>query len=164
MKYVVTIAGEEIGVSIGANGAIAIEGETRAITIHRINSQRASVHIGNQSITVDAFLDDHECQALLAGNQTGFRVDSERDILLRKYASNAGKDSHRYEVHAPMPALVTRVEVSVGDSVSAGQGLLILEAMKMENEIKSPRNGKVKEIYIQKGKTVEKGELLILLE
>jgi biotin carboxyl carrier protein len=164
MKYVVTIAGEEIGVSIGSNGAIAIEGEDRAITIHRINSRRASVHIGNQSITVDAFLDGHECQALLAGNQTGIRVESERDILRRKYASNTGKDSHRYEVHAPMPALVTRVEVSVGDSVSAGQGLLILEAMKMENEIKSPRDGKVKEIYVQKGKTVEKGELLILLE
>jgi biotin carboxyl carrier protein len=63
-----------------------------------------------------------------------------------------------------MPALVVRVEVKVSDEVKVGQGLVILEAMKMENEIKSHQSGRVKEIYVAKGKPVEKGELLLLLE
>ena len=63
-----------------------------------------------------------------------------------------------------MPALVVKVEVSVGEEVKEGQGLLILEAMKMENEIKCHQAGKVKEILVSKGKPVEKGELLMRLE
>ncbi len=68
------------------------------------------------------------------------------------------------EIKAPMPALVVRVEVEIGQKVKPGQGLLILEAMKMENEIKAHSAGIIKEIYATKGKPVEKGELLMLLE
>jgi biotin carboxyl carrier protein len=60
--------------------------------------------------------------------------------------------------------MVVKVEVSVGDEVVEGQGLVILEAMKMENEIKSHQAGKVKSVLVEKGKAVEKGELLLLLE
>jgi len=63
-----------------------------------------------------------------------------------------------------MPALVSSVPVSVGDVVTVGQGLVILEAMKMENEIKAHRNGVVGKILVSKGKSVEKGELLVHLE
>jgi biotin carboxyl carrier protein len=63
-----------------------------------------------------------------------------------------------------MPALVVRVEVKAGDEVREGQGLLVLEAMKMENEIRSPQAGKVREVFVSNGKAVEKGELLLLLE
>lgn len=63
-----------------------------------------------------------------------------------------------------MPALVVKIEVSVGDEIVSGQGLIILEAMKMENEIKSHSAGVIKEIYVTHGKPVERGELLFLLE
>jgi biotin carboxyl carrier protein len=56
------------------------------------------------------------------------------------------------------------VEVQVGDDVHPGTGLLILEAMKMENEIRAHQSAKVKQIFVANGKTVEKGELLMLLE
>jgi biotin carboxyl carrier protein len=63
-----------------------------------------------------------------------------------------------------MPALIVKVEVSVGDEVVHGQGLLVLEAMKMENELKAMHSGRVKEIHVRQGKPVEKGELLMILE
>jgi biotin carboxyl carrier protein len=64
-------------------------------------------------------------------------------------------------VRAPMPGLIVRVEVAEGESVSAGQGVVIIEAMKMENELKSDAAGVVKKILVQQGQAVEKGTVLI---
>jgi pyruvate carboxylase subunit B len=63
-----------------------------------------------------------------------------------------------------MPAMVSSVMVRPGDVVSAGQGLVILEAMKMENEIKAQSDGIVEKVLVEKGKSVEKGELMVVLE
>ena len=66
-------------------------------------------------------------------------------------------------IKAPMPGNINAVHVKVGDQVKSGQALLILEAMKMENEITSPINGSVKEIRIEKGQTVNNGDVLIII-
>jgi biotin carboxyl carrier protein len=63
-----------------------------------------------------------------------------------------------------MPALVVRIEVKVGDEVKEGKGLVILEAMKMENELRAHQSGRVKQIFVEEGKPVEKGQLLLLME
>lgn len=67
-------------------------------------------------------------------------------------------------ITVPMPGLVVDVEVKEGESVKAGQGLAVVEAMKMQNEIKSPLDGVVKKIYIKKGQTVNSREKLIIIE
>jgi pyruvate carboxylase subunit B len=66
-------------------------------------------------------------------------------------------------IRAPMPGLVVRVEVQVGQQVPAGGGLVVLEAMKMENEIRSPGAGKVKAVLVEAGQAVEKNAPLIEL-
>jgi biotin carboxyl carrier protein len=66
-------------------------------------------------------------------------------------------------VRAPMPGLIVRVEVEAGQLIRVGQGLVVLEAMKMENEIKALSAGKVADVHVTPGKAVEKGELLISL-
>ena len=63
-----------------------------------------------------------------------------------------------------MPGLVVKVEVAVGDRVTAGQGVVIVEAMKMENELKAPVDGVVARIAVQERQTVDKGTTLIVLE
>jgi biotin carboxyl carrier protein len=67
-------------------------------------------------------------------------------------------------VQAPMPGKLVRVLVSAGEEVGAGQGLVVMEAMKMENEIRAPRAGRVKEAPVREGQAVETGALLVLLE
>ena len=67
-------------------------------------------------------------------------------------------------VKAPMPGKIVRLLVSAGDEVEAGRGLVVMEAMKMENEIRAPRAGRVKEAPVREGQTVETGALLVLLE
>jgi pyruvate carboxylase subunit B len=67
-------------------------------------------------------------------------------------------------VAAPMPGLVIRVNVSVGDTVAAGQGLVVMEAMKMENELKATGAGVVARVHVTAGVPVEKGALLVEIE
>ena len=67
-------------------------------------------------------------------------------------------------IKAPMPGKLVRVLAAKGDEVAAGQGLVVVEAMKMENELKSPRAGRVKEVPVREGQAVEAGALLVVLE
>lgn len=66
-------------------------------------------------------------------------------------------------VRAPMPGLVVRVEVQEGQQVGAGDPLVVVEAMKMENELRAPRAGRVSKIHVQRGATVERGTVLVTL-
>jgi biotin carboxyl carrier protein len=68
------------------------------------------------------------------------------------------------EIKAMMPGRIVNVLVDPGDDVINQQGLIVVEAMKMENELKSPKAGKVVEVKVSPGQTVEKGEVLIIIE
>jgi len=70
----------------------------------------------------------------------------------------------RVELKAMMPGRVVNVLVKAGDEVAAEQGVLVVEAMKMENELKSPKAGKVIEVRVSAGQAVEKGEILAVIE
>jgi biotin carboxyl carrier protein len=67
-------------------------------------------------------------------------------------------------VNAPMPGKIVRVAAAAGQQVEAGECLIVMEAMKMENEIRAPRAGRVKEVLVKDGQAVESGALLILVE
>jgi biotin carboxyl carrier protein len=67
-------------------------------------------------------------------------------------------------VKSPMPGKVVKVLVRAGGEVKAGQGIVVVEAMKMENELKAPRDGKVKEVQVKEGQAVEAGQTLATLE
>jgi biotin carboxyl carrier protein len=163
-RYLVNIDGREYEVLIGPDGVIGVEGFTGAINVQAVNGSLYSVLIDSVSTQVIATRNGREYQVLLKHNQVDAQVETERDRLLKKYATSANAAHTRCQVHAPMPALVVKVEVNVGDEVKNGQSLVILEAMKMENEIRSHQAGRVKEVYVTYGKAVEKGELLVLLE
>ena len=70
----------------------------------------------------------------------------------------------RQNIQAPMPGKVIRILVAENQSVEAGQGLLVVEAMKMQNEIKSPRDGCVQAVRVREGQTVNAGEVLLVVE
>ena len=70
----------------------------------------------------------------------------------------------RQQITAPMPGKVVRLLVKQGDLVEAGQGLLIVEAMKMQNEIRSPKSGKIEKLFAKEGQPVNAGEVLLWVE
>jgi len=91
-------------------------------------------------------------------------VESERQHRFASLTHSGRADTGEVNVKAPMPGLVTIVGVQPGDEVEQGQRLLVLEAMKMENELRAPRAGKVKAVNVQKGQTVEQNKVLLVIE
>jgi biotin carboxyl carrier protein len=83
---------------------------------------------------------------------------------LRGSRAVAGQEGGRAQVTAPMPGKVVRVLVSKGQEVEAGAGLVVVEAMKMQNELKSPKSGTVSELRVEPGATVNAGEVLAVIE
>jgi biotin carboxyl carrier protein len=73
-------------------------------------------------------------------------------------------DSGRAQVTAPMPGKVVRVMVEAGQEVEAGQGVVVVEAMKMQNELKSPKAGTITELRAEPGATVNAGDVLVVIE
>jgi biotin carboxyl carrier protein len=90
-------------------------------------------------------------------------VDARRR-LLAEARRRSGHKGGPTAVRTPMPGKVVKVLVPAGTRVSAGQGLLVVEAMKMENEMRAPRDGTVVEVRVREGQAVEAGETLAMLE
>jgi biotin carboxyl carrier protein len=104
-----------------------------------------------------------EIRLTILGREYNVTVDDPRSLLLRSYLSKGEPPSATVAVRAPMPGLIVRIEVQAGQSIQPGQGLVVLEAMKMENEIKALTAGRVSDVHASPGKAVEKGELLVSL-
>jgi biotin carboxyl carrier protein len=148
-------------------------GEGRyAVTMdgHRLELDSLDLPTGGVSMLVDgnsyaADFDERgdEVTVFLRGHVTRVDIVDERRLRLRQTAASFGAEG-RQTVSAPMPGKVMRLLVAVGDEVAEGQGLLIVEAMKMENELKSPRAGKIAEVLVKEGVTVENGAALVVVE
>ena len=95
------------------------------------------------------------------GNVQTVVLKDKFDLLLEKMGLTAASTSKINNIKAPMPGLIIDLKIKVGDTVNAGDALLILEAMKMENVLKSPAAGLIKTIKVKKGDSVEKGQILI---
>jgi pyruvate carboxylase subunit B len=118
--------------------------------VHRIVVRPAGTR-GRYTIWVDGFR--HEVDAL-----------DERMRAIRELAGATAGPVGPAPLVAPMPGMIVRVNVQVGDRVQPGQGLVVMEAMKMENELRATAAGKVKAVVVSPGTAVEKGALLIELE
>lgn len=162
-NYAVLVDGEEFLVSVDDGVVVSVNGEPCGpVSVEQISRQQFSVLLGPVTLTIAAAGSSGSYEAYTEARLHRIRVSSERERF-GKQLSAASQGSVRTEVRAPMPALVVKIEVGEGDPVVEGQGLVILEAMKMENEIKAHAGGTVREIRVTAGKPVEKDELLIVI-
>ena len=166
MKYVVDVNGERHVVVLDAGNAgidgVALPVQVAAIEgtpVHvvRVGSEvhRLVVRAGNRrgmyTIWVGGFR--HEIDAL-----------DERTRAIQDLATASSGPRGPAPLVAPMPGLIVRIAVSVGDRVEAGASLVVMEAMKMENELRASAGGTVKIVHFSPGQAVEKGNVLVELE
>jgi acetyl/propionyl-CoA carboxylase alpha subunit len=144
---------------------VTMEGRARLVEAARLESDRLALILsgaGHESREIgfsDAATDGQFVVHLPSGDLT---VTLNGKRLRREGTLKAGGGAQR--LVAPMPGRVLRVLVAVGDAVSARQPLLVVEAMKMENELSCPRPGRVKEVAVVAGQSVEAGRLLAIVE
>ncbi|MBI4588275.1 MAG: biotin/lipoyl-binding protein [Candidatus Rokubacteria bacterium] len=122
-----------------------------------------SLLIGGMSYVADVKEEDGWFLVDVGGGSYRIRVEEETRHIIRTRGGVAA--AHRGQVvTAPMPGKIVRVEVEVGQGVKPGDGLLIIEAMKMENEFRATTAGTVREIRVQVGQAVNPGDILIVIE
>jgi biotin carboxyl carrier protein len=118
--------------------------------VHRVVARRGTTR-GRYSLWLDGYR--YEVEAL-----------DERSRAIRELAGASAPPSGPAPLVAPMPGMIVRVAVQVGEVVQAGQSLIVMEAMKMENELRATAAGTVKAVRAQAGTAVEKGAILLELE
>jgi len=140
------------------------EGGEREIDVARPGPELHEVETGTALVLDDGVVHrvTHTGGRLLVnGKEVRLELADPRD---RRRNGGRGADGGRKEIRAAMPGKVVRVLVAAGDEVEAGMGLLILEAMKMQNEVKSPGSGRVAAVAVGVGETVASGQTLVTLE
>lgn len=101
---------------------------------------------------------------LIDGVEIELELEDQYDLLLDELGMEKGGGASVKNIQAPMPGLVLQVNVSVGDEISEDDPLIVLEAMKMENVIKAPKDVKIAAVEVEVGQKVDKGQVLINFE
>jgi pyruvate carboxylase subunit B len=163
VKYRVTVEGTEhevevIGDEVRLNG--------RVLSAHLASVPRSPLRqlvLNGGARTYAMVSGDEGWVVLLSGHILPVSVEDERTRKLRSLTGADDAHDHGGVVKAPMPGLVLRVEVEVGQRIDQGTGVVVLEAMKMENEIRAGSGGVVCDIRVEPGQAVDKGAVLIEL-
>ncbi len=166
MSYLVTIQGTTYTVSLDdQEGRIAlrIDGSPLEIDMASIQGdQFFSLLIDGRSYTAVAATQGEQREVKVNGVSSAVAVEDEQLARLRgqvKPRRRVGGD----QIKAPMPGRIVSVSVAAGDTVESGQGVVVIEAMKMENELRAHSGGTVKEIRVDEGDTVDKNAVLVVI-
>lgn len=110
---------------------------------------------------IDANFNQKSYTVTINNNTYTVNINDDLDALIKQMGFEVGATKKVNDIKAPMPGLILEINVKVGQKVNEDDPLLILEAMKMENVLTSPRNGIIKSISVSKGDAVDKNQLLI---
>jgi acetyl/propionyl-CoA carboxylase alpha subunit len=164
-EFVITINGKKFIIKVLSSGQVQVGEKIIQAEISKLSGNSYLLHYGNRvfEITSDKY----------ATNHFGFMIDGwYYDSIVRttlqetaeSLQQNKIKAKHHSNVKAPMPGLLLKLKKRVGDEVKLGEAILILEAMKMENELRSPSSGIVKEVFFNEGQSVEKDSIILTIE
>ena len=167
MKYIVDVNGERHKVALSADSAVYAKDAPVSADLSDIEGTPVRmVRLGTEVFRV--VVEKREGRGRYFLWVDGYRFDvealDERRRALRDLSAASAGPSGPAPIVAPMPGLIVRVNVGVGDNVEAGQGVIVMEAMKMENELRATGPGRVKSVEVAPGTAVEKGALLVALE
>lgn len=162
MKYVTTINEREYIVDIIDERRVSVDGVVYQVDFMPVGDQPVySLVVNGESVDAHVYPNEDVWQVLFRGSLYTANVEDEREKRLR--AALAGRVAEHQDFHlkAPMPGMVVSIPVQEGQLVQKGNVLVILESMKMQNELRSPRDGKVVRVRIKVGDRVEQKETLL---
>jgi biotin carboxyl carrier protein len=162
---------------------IIVDGKTHHVEVTR-GEKLWSCMVDGQEMEVDAALTARDVLSILVGGKAyeikrerslqgelhmvigsaRYAVDVQDPRSLRTRRAVAGSDAGPQKIKAAMPGKIVRILVVEGDEVKAGQGVIVMEAMKMQNEMKSPKDGRVQKVLTAEGSTVNAGDTLAIID
>ncbi len=165
MKYAVLLDGQLMEVEVEGD-KVTVDGRTHTASLGVITGTplRQLLLDGRPTTLAVEPLGRGRWALAPGGERWEVEVLDERTRHIRTLTAGVDRPHITAVLKAPMPGLVLRVQVAVGQQVAAGSGLVVLEAMKMENELKSRAPGVIKAVRVQPGEAVEKGQVLVEFE
>lgn len=165
MNIICRVDQREYQIEILDDHHINLNGERYEVDLGCIGSQPVySLLLNGKSYEGRVDACDMNCQVYVNSRVYSIDVTDERSLNLYRITGTQLKEQTVYDLHAPLPGLVVTVKVEEGQDVQDGDVLIILESMKMQNEIYSPRSGKVKNLQVKMGDQVSQRELLLSIE
>lgn len=165
MKYVVLVDGQSVEVEVERD-RVTVGGQTHTATLSGVpGTPLRQLMIDGRPLTLAVqSLGKGRWALAPGGERVEVEVLDERALHIRSLTAGQERQLSSPVLKAPMPGLVLRVQVAPGQSVVAGTALVVLEAMKMENELKAAAPAVVKTVRVQPGEAVEKGQVLVEFE
>ncbi len=165
-EFVVTIDSEKKSVKIINENEVIIDGKKMNYEINSLNCQTFLLRINNIFYEISSEkINNEKFSLLVKGKRFEVTARTELQERARKLIEEAGtSSSQKTEVKAPMPGMILKIKKQAGDKINKGDSVLILEAMKMENDLKAPASGVIKSIDVSEGTAVEKGTVLFAIE
>lgn len=162
MKYVTTILGREYIVDIIDDHHVSVDGETYQVDFMPVGDQPVySLVVNGKSVDAHVYPNEDTWQVIFLGALYTASVEDEREKRLRAALAGRVAEHEDFHLKAPMPGMVISIPVRDGQSIKKGEVLLVLESMKMQNELRSPRDGKVVRVRVKSGDRVEQKETML---
>lgn len=170
-EYRVTVLDEQFEISTEDNGRTTVNGRGVKVDFVPVKVDLFSVMVDGSVYEVSLQPEKHSDQngdlptvtVFINGRPFIVKVEDERSRLLKSVLRGTTSGKSELTLRAPMPGLITRIEVQEGETIKEGQGLVILEAMKMENEIRASLNARVSSVHVKLKQSVDKGDALVTL-
>jgi len=166
MKYVTTIGDKEYTIEILGPRQVSVNGQVFDVDFQSVSGQPVfSLLVDGGSYQAAVFPGDEDTlQVLLRGALYVATVEDEREKRLKSAGGSGTAASGEYTLRAPMPGLIVKIPVTEGQDIKRGDVLVVLESMKMQNELKSPRDGKIGRIQVKTGASVEQRQTILSVE
>lgn len=164
-EFTVTVDGIQFTIEFDSDRKLFIDKKPIEATIKKIDEEIFQLTFEQKiyNIWIER-IDETHYNTWIDHHIFKINVEDKRNGILKSDSNISAATVKSSVVRAPMPGLISKIEVNIGDIVSPGTGLIVLEAMKMENEIHSTLHGKIKSIEIKNHVTVEKDQILLVIE
>jgi biotin carboxyl carrier protein len=164
MKYITYVEDQEYMIEIDREDEISVNGQVFHIDFQQLaEGGMLSLLINNRSLEAIVEERDEAWEVLLRGELYSIQVQDERAYRLAKARGTAVEASGEALIKSPMPGIIIAVSVVPGQMIKKGDQVIILESMKMENELRSPKDGLVLRVHVDQGAGVEKGQALVTI-
>jgi biotin carboxyl carrier protein len=165
MKYVSNVNGVEYLIEIIDERHIIVNGRKLTVDFNSVSGQPVySLLVDGKSFEGFVYSGESEWEVLLMGRQFPVIVEDEREKRLRAAAGGSVSETGEFHLKSPMPGMVVSIPVEEGQKIEKGDVLLILESMKMQNELKAPRAGTIGRIRVKPGEKVEQRQTLLSVQ
>jgi biotin carboxyl carrier protein len=162
MKYVTTIDNQVFEIEVVDEHHIRIGDRLLQVDFESVSGQSVfSLILDGKSYESFVYQGEEDWDVLLRGRQYQVKVEDEREKRLKAAAGAGVIEGGEFHLKAPMPGLVVAVLIDEGQDVKKGQVMLILESMKMQNELKAPRDGIMGRVRVKAGESVEQRQTLL---